>query len=211
MRRLLAPLTVLVLSAAGPVCAVATGQTPASLAGEWRADLPLPDGVVQTFAFDSVGGFHLIGSVAVAGTYVLAGHRLIQSVATQTGTVSDTVSATVHGDSLTFAGPAGTRTLQRVGQTGRASAGLPGSWTVSLGNGLNATYTFARDGTFQTQAVVSDESGRYSVNADTLRLTSSETFRIPALTRFRVRGDTLVLTPPRGPAGDARTFHRVRG
>lgn len=210
MRRLFLSLSLCAAAGAVHAQGVAPSAPGAGLVGTWRADLPLPTGVVQTFRFEPGGQFHLLQSVSMAGTYRLDGSRLVQTVTLPSGTVTDTVTARLAGDALTFSAAAdgGSKTLHRDGPATPGGAPLIGRWSIVLGGGLSATYTFAPDGTFRTDAVMGDEEGRYVVRGTTLELTSDRTFQLPASSRFQVQGDVLVLTPPRGTAG-ARRFHRI--
>lgn len=194
------------LAVAPLVSSPASGQSPPGVEGSWQADLPLPNGVVQTFTFRDAGSFSLVQSIAVTGTYTLLGDRLVQSVSLPSGIVSDTSIVRISGDSLEVRTATGRRTFHRVGGAGDADP-LAGEWEIVVGGGIGATYRFARDGTFRTEAVVGDEDGRYAISGDTLHLTSDGTFRGGASARITVRGDTLALTPLRG--GAPRHFHRV--
>ncbi|MDQ2888937.1 MAG: hypothetical protein M3R65_00085, partial [Gemmatimonadota bacterium] len=60
---------------------LAAQATPTTLLGGWRAEAALPNGVVQTFRFDSGGAFELAMTVDVDGTYTATGNRLIETVA----------------------------------------------------------------------------------------------------------------------------------
>ena len=192
-------------------------QAPASLLGSWRAEQPLPNGIVQTFRFDSDGGFALTSALAVDGTYQVDGERLIQTVALPGASLAkvDTSMVRVSGDSLVVSDPAAptsTHVLHRAGaapsSAGSSKAGpLVGDWTVSLSNGSVADYRFDADGTLHVRAQVATEHGTYTVSGDTLRLSDDQTFQLPAVTRYVVRDSTLTLTPPSGHG--ARQFRRL--
>lgn len=190
----------------------AQGAAPALL-GAWRADVPLPNGVVQTFRFGADGAFDLSMTLSVDGTYSAHGNQLFETVALPTGeTHTDSSTFTVAGDSLVVnenAGPAGAGTAARVlyRSPGSGTPGIVGEWTIALAAGTTAHYTFAADGSMYVRAQVGDETGTYTVHADTLHLSNDRTFQIPATARFAVAGDVLTLTPPNGKS--ARQFHRV--
>lgn len=185
-------------------------SSPQALIGAWRADAPLPNGVVQTFRFDSDGKFDLAQALAVEGKYRIDGNRLIETVTVPTVGVThtDTATFTIHGDSLIVDERAGSpaRALKRAGP---ASASLPiaGDWTITVGGGIAAHYVFDADGSMHMRAVVGDEQGRYTLRADTLHLSNDQTFQLPATAHFAVVDSVLTLTPQNGK--QSRQFHKV--
>lgn len=194
------------------VAAGVQAQTPASIVGSWRADTPLPSGVVQTFRFAADSSFDLIVAATVDGQYHVDGNRLIETV-TLPGTgvaATDTAAVLLRGDSLVLGGASapGGKTLRRPSSaTAPAERGILGDWVIMLPNGMAASYRFNPDGTLHIRAQVSDERGTYSVKGNTLRLKSERTFQLPATTVFSVSDSVLTLTPPSGQG--ARGFHRV--
>ena len=181
-----------------------------SIMGEWRADTPLPNGVVQTFRFGPDGAFDLTMALAVDGTYRVDGRQLIETV-TLPGvgvTHTDTATFAIDGDSLTVTelGGAPPRTLHRSG-TQAPTASIVGDWAIVIGKGTAAHYVFSADGTMHVRAQVGDEKGKYSVTADTLHLSNDQTFQLPAIAQFAVTDSVLTLTPSNGKA--ARHFRRV--
>lgn len=182
-----------------------------SIVGEWRADSPLPNGVVQTFRFAPDGSFDLAKTLAVEGTYHVEGDRLIETVALPGAGVTHTDTATfkVGGDSLTVdeRGAATPRVLHRSGSS-EAVAAIVGDWTIQVGTGMAAHYVFASDGTMHVRASVGDERGKYVIHADTLHLSNDQTFQLPATARFTVVDSVLTLTPPSGK--ESRRFHMVK-
>lgn len=199
---------VLALLTAGSLGAQSSASQ--ALVGSWRADAPLPNGVVQTFRFDPDGKFDLAQALSVDGTYRTAGTQLIETVTLPSVGVThtDTATFTVAGDSLVVSEQAGAapRVLRR---SGSASPSTPivGDWVITVGDGVAAHYTFAADGTMHMHANVGDEQGKYVVSADTLHLSNDQTFQLPATARFAVAGSVLTLTPQNGK--QARQFHRV--
>lgn len=194
--------------------ASARAQTPAALIGSWRADTPLPSGVVQTFRFDADSSFDLILAVVVDGRYRVEGNKLVETVTLPGSSVSGTDTATVilHGDSLIL-GDASSPTAKTLHRPASAKArdgtGILGDWVITLPNGMSASYRFDPDGSIHIRARVSDERGTYTIKGNTLRLSSERTFQLPATTTFSVAGDVLTLTPASGQG--ARGFHRVAG
>lgn len=186
--------------------------TPVNLLGSWRADTPLPSGVVQTFRFGADGGFDLIVAVAVDGQYRVEGNKLIETVTLPgTGVAgTDTAAVLLRGDSLVLGGASapGGKTLRRPpSAVTPAGKGILGDWVIMLPNGMAASYRFDPDGTLHIRAQVSDERGTYKVKGNTMRLTSERTFQLPATTAFSVSDSVLTLTPPSGQG--ARGFHKV--
>ena len=194
------------LLAAGSL--VAQAISPA-LVGTWRADVPLPNGVVQTFRFDSAGSFALAMTLVVDGTYSAHGNQLVETVALPNGSPAHTDSSTfaITADSLTVDERAGqpARVLHRA-HSGEA-AGIVGDWIIAVAGGMTAHYTFAPDGSMHIRAEVGGETGKYTVSGDTLHLSNDRTFQLPATAKFNVAGSVLTLTPLNGKS--ARQFHRV--
>lgn len=185
-------------------------QSPPALLGAWRADIPLPTGVVQTFEFDGGGHFTLVMSVGLDGKYAVAGDRLIETVVLPGTAAPRTDTSTIHiaADSLVVAGSNGaTHTLRRVGPAVAGAAPIVGDWGISVPNGASARYHFGTDGSVNVQARVAEERGTYTLRGDTLQLSSDRTFQIPATAIASVKNGTLTLTPPSGHG--ARTFHHV--
>lgn len=194
------------------VTATVGAQTsPPSIIGAWRADAPLPNGVLQTFRFDPDGKFDLAMALAVDGTYRVEGNQLIETLTLPSVGVThtDTATFTITGDSLTVNERPGapTRSLRRSAGKGAAS-GIVGDWEIVVGStGAAAHYTFGTDGTMHVRAQVDDEQGKYTVNSDTLRLSNDKTFQLPATAQFAVTGSILTLTPLNGKT--SRQFHKV--
>ena len=204
------PLTraaVLALLTAGSLGAQSSSQ---ALLGSWRADAPLPNGVVQTFRFDSDGRFDLAQALAVEGKYQIDGSRLIETVTLPSVGVShtDTATFTVAGDSLVVKEQAGTapRILRRTGAASPSGL-IVGDWIISIGDGVAAQYVFEADGTMHMHAQVGDEQGRYTIRGDTLHLSNDQTFQLPAVAHFAVVDSVLTLTPQNGK--QPRQFHKV--
>lgn len=195
------------LLVAGSAGAQAVSQ---SLVGEWRADEPLPNGVVQTFRFDSDGSFDLAKALLVDGTYRVNGDQLIETVTLPSVGVThtDTATFTIGGDSLVVneRGSAPPRVLHRSGATSAASS-IVGDWTIQVGSEMAAHYIFESDGAMHVRARVGDERGKYLVRADTLHLSNDQTFQLPAIARFAIADSVLTLTPPSGK--QPRHFHKV--
>lgn len=195
------------LISAGPLGAQSSSQT---IVGEWRADAPLPNGVIQTFRFAPDGNFDLAMALAVEGRYRVNGNRLIETVTLPSVGVTHTDTATfaVSGDSLvvTEHASAAPRVLRR---TGARSSGAPivGDWAITIGEGVAAHYVFDADGTMHMRAKVGDEQGKYQLRADTLHLSNDHTFALPATAQFAIVDSTLTLTPPSGK--EPRHFHKV--
>jgi hypothetical protein len=183
---------------------------PQSIVGAWRADAPLPNGVVQTFRFDPDGKFDLAQALAVEGQYRIDGNQLIETVTLPSVgmTHTDTATFTIKGDSLIVSERTGAppRVLRRTGAA-VASAPITGDWAITVGNGVAAHYVFGADGTMHMHAQVGDEQGKYVVRADTLHLSNDQTFQLPAIAHFAVADSVLTLTPQNGK--QARQFHRV--
>ncbi len=181
-----------------------------AIVGSWRADAPLPNGVVQTFRFDLDGRFDLTMALAVDGSYRIDGNRLIETVslASVGVTHTDTATFSIRGDSLMISESAGApaRVLHRSG-TPANSPSVVGDWTIQVGTAMAAHYVFAADGTMHVRAKVGDEQGKYTVNADTLHLSNDQTFQLPAIAHFAIADSMLTLTPQNGKA--ARHFHKV--
>jgi hypothetical protein len=180
-----------------------------SLVGEWRADTPLPNGVVQIFRFDADGSFDLTKALSVDGTYHVDGNKLIETITLPGAGAShtDTATFTSGGDSLIVSesGASAPRVLHRAGPAAGAS-GIVGDWTIQLGAEM-AHYVFDSDGTMHVRARVGDERGKYVIRADTLHLSNDQTFQLPAIARFAIADSVLTLTPPSGK--QPRRFHRV--
>jgi hypothetical protein len=181
--------------------------------GEWRADTPLPNGVVQTFRFDSAGSFDLSRTLVVDGSYRVEQNRLIETVTLPSVGTSHTDTATfvIAGDSLVVSesGTSAARVLHRSGAAGRSSDGqsIVGDWAIQVGGQIAAHYTFNADGSMHVHASVGDERGSYTIRADTLHLSNDQTFQLPATARFTVADSVLTLTPPNGK--QPRQFHKV--
>lgn len=206
------PSFVFSLAATAVLCTALLGaqQAPPAIAGAWQADMPLPTGVVQTFAFDNAGHFTLVMSVGLDGKYAIAGDRLVETVVMPGTVAPKTDTSTIHiaGDSLVVAGTNGSaHTLRRVGPVVSGAAPIVGDWSISVPNGASARYHFGPDGSVNVQARVAEEHGAYTLHGDTLQLSSDRTFQIPATALVAVQNGTLTLTPPNGHG--ARTFHRV--
>jgi uncharacterized protein DUF5640 len=208
-----AALVVLFASLSAPLLSTSFvgAQTAApAIVGAWRADAPLPNGVVQTFRFDSGGRFDLAMALAVDGSFTVVGNKLIETVTLPSVgiTHTDTATFSIAGDSLLINERAGApaRVLHRSG-TAPGPPTVIGDWTILVGSGMAAHYVFARDGTMHVRADVGDEKGRYTINADTLHLSNDKTFQLPAIAQFVVADSVLTLTPQNGKA--ARRFHRV--
>lgn len=193
------------------LAAASTGaqSLPSSIVGAWRADAPLPNGVVQTFRFDPDGEFDLVMSLTVDGSYRVNGNQLIETVTLPSVGATHTDSATlaIAGDSLIVSerDGASARVLHRSGALSQAS-GIVGDWEILVG-GMAAHYIFATDGTMHVRAQVGEEHGKYTTRADTLHLSNDKTFQLPATAQFAVAGSVLTLTPLNGNA--ARQFHKV--
>ena len=195
------------LLSAAPLRAQTSSPT---LTGAWRADVPLPNGVIQTFRFDTGGTFDLTTTLAVDGRYTANGNQLVETVtlASLGATHTDTSTFAVVGDSLIVTESAGkpARVLHR--KPGSVPAPeIMGDWTISIGDGTVVNYSFAADGTMHVRALVGDEKGRYSVSADTLHLSNDRTFQLPATAQYAIAGNVLTLTPLNGKS--SRQFHRV--
>ena len=183
--------------------------SPTPLVGTWRAEIALPNGVIQTFRFDEGGSFDLAMSLAVDGTYTARAGQLIETVALpgMDAAHTDTSTFTIAGDSMIVSDRVGgaARVLHR--GAAASSREIAGDWTITLGGGTTAHYTFANDGTMRVRAQVGDEQGRYVVRADTLHLSNEQTFQLPATARFAVSDSVLTLTPLNGKS--ARLFRKV--
>jgi hypothetical protein len=189
----------------------AGAQSPApSILGEWRADAPLPNGVVQTFRFGPDGKFDLAMALAVDGTYKVVGNQLIETVVIPTMGVTRTDTATfaIAGDSLVVheTASAPPRVLHRSGNV-PASASIIGDWAIQVGTGMAAHYVFDADGAMHVRAKVGDEEGKYVIRSDTLHLSNDKTFQLPATAQFAVVDSVLTLTPANGK--QSRHFHKV--
>jgi hypothetical protein len=206
-RRILAVAAVAVALVTAPVAAQ---TSPAPIAGAWRADAPLPNGVVQTFRFDPDSTFDLAMELTVEGTYRTDGNQLIETVTLPSVGASHTDTATfaIAGDSLVVTERVGAppRVLHRVAGPASPSP-IVGDWSILIGAAATAHYAFAADGRMHVYARVGDEKGRYVVHADTLRLSNDQSFQLPATARFAISGSVLTLTPPNGK--QPRSFHRV--
>ena len=191
------------------LCLGAQTSSP-SIVGEWRAEAPLPNGVIQTFRFRDDGNFDLAMALAVEGTYHVAGNQLIETVTLPSVgiTHTDTASFAINGDSLVVTEQAGTppRLLRRSG-TRPASSSIVGDWEFVVGDGVAAHYAFDANGAMHMHASVGDEQGKYVVKSDTVRLTNDKTFVLPATAQFAIADSVLTLTPPSGKA--PRHFHKV--
>jgi uncharacterized protein DUF5640 len=198
------------IAAAMAVTSMGAQTSPPTIVGTWRADAPLPNGVVQTFRFDPDGQFDLSSALAVDGTYRVDGNVLVETVALPSVGVTHTDSATfkISGDSLLVDERAGApaRVLHRSG-TPMPASGIVGDWAILVGSGTEAHYAFAADGSMHVRAKVGDEQGKYTVRADTLHLSNDQTFQLPATAHFAVADSVLTLTPLNGKA--ARQFHKV--
>ncbi|MEO6779272.1 MAG: DUF5640 domain-containing protein [Gemmatimonadaceae bacterium] len=187
-------------------------QQPHEILGGWRADVALPNGVVQSFRFDPDGKFDYSTSVTVDGSYRAIGNQLIETIALPGAAASHTDTATfkIAGDSLMIAERAGAaaRVLHRVGSA-TSSTGIPiiGDWQIVVGNTIHAHYIFDTDGAMHVRAQVSDEEGSYSINGDTLRLANDQSFQPAATAHLSIANDVLTLTPPNGKP--PRQFHRI--
>lgn len=183
---------------------------PQSIVGEWRADVPLPNGVVQTFRFDSDGSFDLTKTLSVDGTYQVDANQLIETVTLPSvgGTHTDTATFTIRGDSLVVneRGNATPRVLHR-SAAAPATPSIIGDWTIQVGSAIAAHYVFNQDGTMHVHASVGDERGKYTIRADTLHLSNDQTFQLPAVAQFAITDSVLTLTPQNGKA--ARHFHKI--
>lgn len=193
--------------------AALNAQSPATLAGSWRADLPLPNGTVQTFRFAADGKFELSMTLAVDGQYEVQGGRLIQTIALPGMVTSktDTSSMRLTADSLVVSDGGGSavgKALHRVSAVSGAPS-IIGDWAITLGGGMSASYRFDANGGMHITAQVSDERGTYTISGTNLRLTDDKMFEIPATTTFTVTDTLLTLTPPNGKG--ARTFHKLPG
>lgn len=181
-----------------------------SILGAWRADAPLPNGVVQTFRFDPDGNFDLAITVTVDGSYRTDGNKLIETVTLPYvgATRTDTATFTIGGDSLIVneSAVASPRVLHRSG-TQLVPSSIVGDWVILIGKEMDAHYVFDRDGTMHVRALVGDEQGKYLVRADTLHLSNNQTFQLPATAQFAIADSVLTLTPPNGK--QARHFHKV--
>ncbi len=181
-----------------------------AIVGSWRADAPLPNGVVQTFRFDPDGKFDLTMALAVDGSYRIDGNHLIETVSLPSVGVTHTDTATfsISGDSLMISESAGApaRVLHHSG-TPSASPSVVGDWAIQMGTAMAAHYVFAADGAMHVRAQVGDEQGKYTINADTLHLSNDQTFQLPAIAHFAIADSVLTLTPENGKA--ARHFYKV--
>jgi hypothetical protein len=181
-----------------------------SIVGQWRADAPLPNGVVQTFRFDPDGSFDLAKALSVEGTYRVDGNQLIETVTLPSvgATHTDTATFAIAGDSLVVneRGTATPRVLHRSAPQ-PATSSIVGDWTIQVGSEMAAHYVFDSGGTMHVRASVGDERGNYVIHADTLRLSNDQTFELPATAQFAIVDSVLTLTPPSGK--QARHFHRV--
>lgn len=183
--------------------------TPA-IVGAWRAEAPLPNGVVQTFRFDMNGNFELAKDLAVDGTYRVEGNQLVETVTLPSVGVShtDTAIFAIAGDSLVVNERSGApaRVLRHVGPASPTQS-IVGDWTIQIGSAMAAHYMFDSDGTMHVRARVGDEQGKYLVRADTLHLSNDQSFQLPAIARFAIADSVLTLTPPDGK--QPRHFHKV--
>ena len=198
---------VVALLAAGSLGAQASSQT---LVGEWRADTPLPNGVIQTFRFKPDGSFDLAMALAVEGSYRIDGNHLIETVTLPSVGVTHTDTATfaINGDSLVVTEREGTapRVLRRSGPPS-TSPTIVGDWEIVVGDGVAAHYAFDAGGAMHMHASVGDEEGKYVVRSDTVRLSNDKTFVLPATAQFAIADSVLTLTPPSGK--EPRHFHKV--
>jgi hypothetical protein len=201
-----------ILSAAAGSAGAQTAAPAAAttIVGSWRADTPLPNGVVQTFRFDADGSFDLAQGLSVDGTYRIDGNRLIETVTLPSVGVSHTDTATfvAQGDSMVVSerGAPTPRILHRAMPAGNTS-GIAGDWTIRVGEQMMAHYVFEADGTMHVNARVGEERGKYEISADTLHLSNDQSFQLPATARFAVVDSVLTLTPPNGK--QPRHFHRI--
>lgn len=175
------------------------------LLGSWRADVPLPNGIIQTFRFTADGKFDLAMALAVDGRYTIGGTQMIETITLPDGTShADTSEVRVTADSLVITDhAAGAKSLRRAGAPGKT---IVGEWTITLASGPSATYEFAPDGSMHVRATVKEEQGTYTVTGDALRLSNDGLFQLPATTKFSIADKTLTLTPAQGAV---RTFHKI--
>ncbi len=201
---------VLALLTAASLGAQAPKGLSQTLVGEWRADTPLPNGVIQTFRFKPDGSFDLAMALAVEGNYRVLGNQLIETVTLPSVglTHTDTSTFTINGDSLVVTEHEGAppRLLRRSGARS-ASRTIAGDWEIVIGDGVAAHYVFDAGGAMHMHASVGDEEGKYVVRSDTLRLSNDKTFVLPATAQLAVTDSVLTLTPPSGK--EARHFHRI--
>ena len=195
------------LLAAGSIGAQASSP---SIVGSWRADAPLPNGVVQTFRFGPDGTFDLTMSLAVDGTYRVDGTRLVETVALPGVDVAhtDTAAFAITGDSLTVNERAGAppRVLHRSTRSLAASS-IVGDWAILVDGRTAVHYIFTGDGAMRVRAQVGSEQGKYVIRTDTLHLSNDQTFQLPAIAQFMVADSVLTLTPLNGK--QSRQFHKV--
>jgi len=208
-RQALARIATLLAASLLTAAAAAQPTTPA-LIGAWRADTPLPNGVVQTFSFTTDGSFDLTKDLSVDGTYQIDGNRLIETVTLPSVGASRTDTATfaIAGDSLVVneQGTTVPRVLHRSGSSASTQS-IVGDWTIQVGTEMAAHYAFDAAGEMHVRARVGDERGKYVVRADTLHLSNDESFQLPAVARFEIADSVLTLTPPSGK--QPRHFHKV--
>lgn len=204
------PLFQVVLFALLAVGSIGAQVSPSGVVGSWRADAPLPNGVVQTFHFDPDGNFGLTMGLTVDGTYRVDRNQLIETVALPGVAVAHTDTATfvIAGDSLTIDESAATpaRVLHRSDHT-PAVPSIVGDWAIALPGQMAAHYIFTADGAMHIRAQVGSERGKYVIRADTLHLSNDQTFQLPAVARFTVSDSVLTLTPLNGK--QSRQFHKV--
>ena len=188
----------------------AAQATHPALIGAWRADTPLPNGVVQTFSFTADGGFDLTKDLSVDGTYQVDGNRLIETVTLPSVGAShtDTATFTIAGDSLVIneEGTKVPRVLHRSASS-PATHSIVGDWTIQVGSEMAAHYAFDSGGSMRVRARVGDEKGKYVIRADTLHLSNDESFELPATAQFAIADSVLTLTPPSGK--QPRHFHKL--
>ena len=143
------PLIQVVLAALLAVSSIGAQVSPSGIVGSWRADAPLPNGVVQTFRFDADGGFDLTMGLAVDATYRVDGNQLIETVTLPGVAIAHTDTATfvIAGDSLTINESAAKppRVLHRSGPA-VSVASIVGDWAIAVAGQMAAHYIFTADG-----------------------------------------------------------------
>lgn len=191
------------------VASIGAQASAPTIIGRWRADTPLPNGIVQTFRFDPDGRFDLAMALAVDGTYRVDGNQLIETVTLPSVGVTHTDTATfsIDRDSLLVHEHGGTPAHALHRSVPSTTKSIVGEWEISVGGGTAAHYVFESNGTMRVRAQVGDEQGKYEIRADTLHLSNSQTFQLPAIAQFVVADSVLTLTPANGKA--ARRFHKV--
>jgi hypothetical protein len=179
------------------------------LLGTWTSVVRTKGGVATVVEFRPDGTFVSSYETMLDCSYRMQdGQLTLTATDPKTGqTSADLAEARVEGDTLVIKAPwDGTQyEMLRSGTRRPADPPIVGKWISGAQGARPARAEFTTDGKFFFRQRLKSASGNYTVSGDSLTLNFEGS--PPQTGRFRIEGDSLVLTPDKG---SSQTFDRAR-